>query len=116
MLRKTEAKRYAYDLVMDGKFCYHQLKQDEREMLTGLIMKATPLSYLHEYIGEADKKNELPIMLAHLLENPGKDAQEDLVNMLKENACDYSAKQIDAMLEEASAEYEFNRKYDDGSL
>jgi hypothetical protein len=116
MLRKNAAKKYAYDLVIDKKYCYHQLDQDEREKLTGLIMQSTPLNYLYDYIADADMKSEVPCMLSKLLENNDVNLRYDIVELLKNNACTYASNQIDALLEEALEDYNFDKKYESGTI
>jgi hypothetical protein len=112
MLNKAKAKDYAYDLVLDGKYYFCQLNESEKSKLAGLLLEATPQTYVYEYISEADAKTELPYMLAKFMQNNSDDLKNDIINFMKEHAYNRMEKQIDEILKEQEENYHFNLKYE----
>lgn len=112
MLSLKEARQYAYDLICDGKKDYCNLDNDEKEKLTGLIIQATEKIHIWEYITEADFKNDLPNLLAKLLETGDETISNELINTLKNNAVLYASKEAIRILEEQLAEYNYNKQYE----
>lgn len=106
-----EARKYAYDLVADGKTQYHMLDDYEKACLTGLIINATDKINIWEYITEADYKNELPVMLSEWLWTNSNDLGNHLLETLRNNAILYASKEAIRLLEEQQQEWEFDKKF-----
>lgn len=105
-----EARKYAYDLVADGKTQYHMLDEYEASVLTGLIINSTDKIHIWEYITEADFKNELPTMLAEWLSTDNESLGLHILDTLKHNALRYASKECVKLLEEQEEEYKFDLK------
>lgn len=112
MISKKDARRYAYDLVAEGKVCYQQLQTCEKEILTGLLIEATPHLHAYEYISDADPKTELPYMLGKYMETNNQDLGKDILKMMIENACKQMSGSIDTLLKEQQEQYDFDQKFD----
>jgi hypothetical protein len=106
-----EARKYAYDLVDQGKTQYHMLDDFEKSCLTGLIINSTDKMHIWEYITEADYKNELPVMLSEWLWTNSKELGNHLLETLRNNAVIYAAKESMRILEEQVQEWEIDRDY-----
>lgn len=116
MFSKRAAKQYAYDLASDGKVCFNQLNREEAEILTGMLLEATPQLHAYEYISDADFKCELPYMLAKLMRQNGKqEIDKDIIEFMKENAVRSMSIQIDELLKEEEKNYLFDKEIDDGA-
>lgn len=105
-----EARKYAYDLVSDGRSQYHMLDNHDAEVLTGLIINSTDKIHIWEYITEADFKNELPTMLAEWLISDNDSLGLHILDTLKHNAIRYASKECVKILEEQVQEWEIDRK------
>lgn len=110
MLSRKSSKNYAYILVSEGKICFNQLNDIEKEKLTGLLLESTPMIHAYEYISEADLKCEIPYMLGKLLETGNEDMSKSIIEKLKNNAITYMSRSIDEILSEQEQEYNFNKK------
>lgn len=110
MLSKRAAKEYAYSLVCDGKVCFHQLNEDERYTLTGMLLEKTPMIHAYEYISDADSKCELPYMLGKCMETRDPKLGEDIIELLFNNAANAMSYKIDELLKEQETEYKFNQE------
>lgn len=105
-----EARKYAYDLVDQGKTQYHMLDDFEKSCLTGLIINSTDKMHIWEYITEADYKNELPVMLSEWLWTNSEDLGNHLLETLRNNAVMYASKESIRILQEQVQVWEFDKK------
>lgn len=106
-----DARRYALDLICDGKTQYHMLDSYEKAKLTGLIIDSTEMIHIWEYITEADFKNEVPVMLSDWLVSGKKKLGQDLLETIKNNAILYASKEAIRILEEQEKEWEYEKQF-----
>jgi hypothetical protein len=110
MLSKRAAKEYAYNLVMDGKVCFHQLNEEERHTLSGMLLEKTAMIHAYEYVSDADSKCELPYMLGKYMETKCSQLGANILEFMCNNAANAMSHQIDELLKEQETEYKFNQE------
>ena len=112
-------RSYAYDLVAEKKVSYALLNEEEKSILTGLIINNSKPITAHEYITEADKKDELPYLLGDYLSSlrygPDKSVEklEEMVRFMSEKAYEYASNEIDKILQDIEVQFEEDKKFYD---
>jgi len=112
MLSKKEARRFAYDLILDRKRCITELTDSDKENLASLLIESTDKYHAHEYIGDADSHNELPYLLAAYMRRRDPETAQSLLDTLVNNAVKFAGNEIVDILLEQEQEYEFDKKYE----
>lgn len=105
-----DARKYAYDLIDQGKTQYHMLDEYEKSVLTGFIINSTDKIHIWEYITEADYKNDLPVLLSEWLFTGLSDLGFQILSTLRSNAVNYASKEAMRILEEQQQVYKFDLK------
>ncbi len=111
MRKQHEARRFAYYLIDNKKTCFSQLNDLEKQELTGMIIESANDTYCYEYISEADKKTELPYMLAKYMQTKNRMLGQDILDLMIDNAVKFSSTEIDQLLNEQEEQYQFDVKY-----
>lgn len=112
MLTKKEARMLAYDFILEGKKCFANLDDEDKEQIAGLIIEGSYEIEAQEYVTESDIKSELPYMLAKYMKNKDELIGKHILEFMVKNAVNHAYKQIEEILEDQEKEYEFNLKYD----
>lgn len=110
-------RSYAYDLVADRKVSYALLSDEEKSILTGLLIKNSKSINANEYITEADKKSELPYIFADYMSSlrygydKSIEKAQELIKFMSEKAYEYASNEIDKILKDMEIQFEEDRKY-----
>lgn len=112
MFDKREARKFAYRLIVDGKKCITSLDEEDKEVLTALIINGYPKYTASEYITEADINCDLPFMLSRYLLDKNEKTAKDLLDFMVENSIKYAGNEIVDLLMEQEEEFQFYCKYD----
>lgn len=108
---RIKLRSYAYDLALDKKVCYQQLNNEEKSIMTSLIINTCDVSAAWEFISESDKQNELPFLLSKYMNGFKVEDEENIIKKMSENACNYASKRIDEVLEDMVEQINLDKKY-----
>ncbi|HXK00742.1 MAG TPA: hypothetical protein VNF93_02510 [Buchnera sp. (in: enterobacteria)] len=116
-IKQNEIRCYIYDLVSNDKVCYAHLNEEEKSILTGLIIKNSKPNFAHEFVTESDKGDQLPYLLANYLISKGfgieynNEKANNLIEYMSQIATKHAEITIDDMLNDVKEQFEFDKKF-----